>query len=232
MMKQEGASSMISDTARRQRESQRGSVIVYILIAIFLTGLLVAAMSQGTKKSASSEQIDEVMLYLPTDIQTVQSNITECVLSYQNNNFCPPTGCQNQYNDGTNPNVPFPVYSDGSSTGASGNVLATIQCPRAPSGQKTIFTDSITQSLKLLQDTANYTTTYFNTSTDGVYLQITRAVSDPIWTETLARLPSKYASCSSLADTTNTYSTCPNGCFYYFILRRAHTGSSVFPACP
>ncbi len=69
---------------------QKGSIIIYILIAIFLTGLLVASMTQGAKKSASSEQVNEMMMYLQSDIRTIQANITECVVTYQNNNFCPP----------------------------------------------------------------------------------------------------------------------------------------------
>jgi len=152
-----------------QRESQRGSIIVYILIAIFLTGLLVSAMSQGAKKSASSEQIDEVMMYLQADIQTIHSNITECVLSHQNNNFCPASSaCVNEYQtqDSGNANVPFPTPVSAESS--AGTALTSVVCPRAPS-QPVIFNSSITQSLKLLQDTANYTTTYYNNATDGVF---------------------------------------------------------------
>jgi len=224
----------MSATAARQR----GSVIIYILIAIFLTGLLVAAMSQGAKKSASSEQINEMMMYLQTDIQTIQSNITECVVSYQNNNFCPPTssgGCVSQYatQDAGNYNVPFPIPSTALATGL-GTALASITCPRAP-GTPIIFTDSITQSLKLLQDTANYTVAYYNDNTDGVYIRITRVGTDPLWTEVLARLPSKYASCSAVKRTSNpdeTGANCSNGCFYYFILHPGPGGSPVFGACP
>ena len=234
MMKQEGPSSMIATAAR-----QRGSIIVYILIAIFLTGLLVSAMSQGTKKSASSEQINELLLYLQADIQTVQSNITECVVSYQNNNFCPAGGtCVNEYTtqDTTpvvNPNVPFPTPVAAASSG--GTVLTSIICPRAPAAQQTIFTNSVSQSLKLLQDTTNYTATYYNNGTDGVYIRITRNVADPLWTEALARLPSKYQACStvvSMSASDPTGFNCSAGCFYYFIKRPGPAGSPVFGACP
>lgn len=245
MMREKGALLMKEKNAR-----QRGSIIVYILIAIFLTGLLVSLMSQGAKKSASSEQIDEVMMYLQADIQTVQSNITECVTSYQNNNFCPPNAsgngvsCVNQFTtqDTGNPNVPFPMPAS-SSGGTVGTPLASIQCPRAPSGQQTIFNGGVIQSLKLLQDTANYTTTYFNGNSsvpasgnavtgvyEGVYLRIERTVSDPVWTEAIQRMNSKYAACSVSyvlpGSQDPTGYTCPNGCLYYWILRLSTSSTS------
>jgi len=229
---------------------QRGSIIIYILIAIFLTGLLVAAMSQGAKKSASSEQIDEVMMYMQSDIQTVQANITECVVSYQNNNFCPPNSsgpglsCQDEFQtqDTGNPNVPFPLYHDLTS-GGSGDLLynpgspsTSIMCPRAPSAQQKIFTESTMQSLKLLQDTSNYTTTYFTNGSEGVYLRIARTLSDPVWTEAIARLNAKYSPCSvsyvapGSADPTGY--TCTYGCLYYWILRRPTSSTSWEHATP
>ena len=223
---------------------QKGSIIVYILIAIALTGLLVASMSQGTQKSASSEQIDEVMMYLQNDIQTVQSNITECVTSYQNNNFCPTSGCVTEYatQDTGNLNVPFPGYCATTPAcpvstmtyGNAGTALANIGCPRAPT--PLIFNDSITQSLKTFQDTANYTVTYYNNNTEGVYLRITRTASDPLWTEAIARMNSKYAACSVAyvapggADPTGY--TCTNGCLYYWILRKSSSSASWKTGCP
>lgn len=220
--------------------NQKGSILVYILIAIFLTGMLIASMTQGAKKSASSEQVNEMMMYLQADIRTIQANISECVVSYQNN--CPPgsttSTCPSQYTaqDSGNYNVPFPTPSTLLATG-SGTALASIICPRAPTAAQTIFTDSISQSLRLLQDTSNYTVTYYNNSTDGVYLRITRVPTDPLWTEVLNRLPSKYQSCSTAVENTSSDPTGFNcaavgGCFYFFILHPGSAGSPVFGACP
>ena len=212
---------------------QKGSIIVYILIAIFLTGLLVSMMSQGTKKSASSGQVNELMLYLQADIQTVQSNITECVVSYQNNNFCPPSdagGCVNQFatQDAGNPNVPFPM--------GNGGALTAITCPRAPAAQQTIFTGNTIQSLKLFQDTANYTVTYFTNNTEGIYFRITRNVSDPVWTEALVRMDTKYSACSvayvAPGGMDPTGFSCTNGCLYYWIKRLPTSSASWKAGCP
>jgi len=226
---------------------QKGSILVYILIAIFLTGMLIASMTQGAKKSASSEQINEMMMYLQQDLRSIQANITECVVSYQNNNFCPPnaaeTGvsCVSQYGsvaqsgtpDFGNYNAPFPMPSV--AAGGTGVALTSMICPRAPSATNTIFTANITQSLKLLQDTSNYTVTYYNNATDGVYLRITRAVTDPLWAEVLNRLPSKYQTCVTKV-TTGTdptgFSCGAAGCFYYFIKRPGPGPGSPVLTCP
>ncbi len=123
---------------------------------------------------------------------------------------------------GSNPNVPFPM--------GTGGALGAITCPRAPVAQQTIFTDAITASLKLLQDTTNYTTTYFTNATEGVYIRITRTISDPLWSEAITRLNTKYAPCNvsyvlpGVADPTGY--TCTNGCLYYWILRRASSSTS------
>ena len=211
---------------------QKGSILIYILIAIFLTGLLVAAMTQGTKKSASSEQVNEMMLYIMQDIKTIHSAVTECVQDYSAD-----------VTSGANPNIPFPLYCAnnacalGGMTSAGAGVAVTLMgCPGAPSTQNLMFntnTGHTFNSFKVLGDTTNYTTTYFSNATDGVYLRITRAVSDPVWTEVISRLTTKYSQCSSIVESINPDPTgfnCSGGCFYYFILRKA--SGPVFPACP
>ncbi len=209
---------------------QQGSIIVYILIAIFLTGMLVASMTQGAKKSASSTQINAMMLYLQNDIQTIQSNITECITTYSQGVDINADG---NIDASDNPNQPFPLYHT-LTYGAAGDAITAIKCPGAPAAQQTIFNDRISGSLKLLADTSNYTTTYFTNATDGVYIRITRAVSDPLWTEAISRLTTKYSQCSSIVENSSPDPTgfnCSAGCFYYWILRQS-SGSSLFPVCP
>ncbi|MCK5555136.1 MAG: hypothetical protein KAI76_02770 [Alphaproteobacteria bacterium] len=58
------------------KESQKGSVVVYALMTIFLVGLLITALSQGSKKNASSAQIDKLTLFLQQDIKTIHAFVS------------------------------------------------------------------------------------------------------------------------------------------------------------
>jgi hypothetical protein len=77
---------------------------------------------------------------------------------------------------------------------------------------------------------------YFTDSTEGIYLRITRTVSDPLWTEAIARLNNKYTACSVAvvaAGNTDPYLyTCTNGCLYYWILRRSTSSGAFKAGCP
>jgi hypothetical protein len=234
----------------RPSAAQRGSIIVYIMIAIFLTGVLVAAMTQGANKSASSTQINAMMLYLQDDIKTVQSGITECVTGYSSpvdvngdGLSCSSTsdaGCASAAVD--NPNPPFPIYCANSTcalatmtSGGSGTTIPLMGCAGAPDGQRPVFPDRVYQNLKLLNDSSNYNATFINKGSEGVLLRITRAVADPLWSEAITRLDAKFSQCSAAAVTANPDPlgfNCSGGCFYYWVLRRSTSSSSFEAGCP
>lgn len=220
----------------KQHNAERGSVIVYILIAIFLTGLLVATMTTGAKKSATSQQLDEAVLYLQADIKTLQSAVTECVMSYPKPVDVDGNGTADAADD---PNQPFPLYcADGACAqatmtgGGSGADITSVGCPGAPNGQRPLFSSG---AFKLLGDTSKYNATFLTDATEGVYLRITRAVSDPLWTEAIARLDEKYSKCTAAAVTDNPDPLgfdCSGGCFYYWILRQPTSATSFEATCP
>lgn len=219
------------------RRCERGSIVVYILIAIFLTGLLVAAMTQGAKKSANTQQLDEMMLYVQADIKAAQAAITECAQVYPE-----PVDIDGDGNANTtdNPNAPFPLYCADSScvradltSGAGGKAITSIGCAGAPDGQRNIL--GTPGALKVLGDTAEFTTKYFTDTTEGVYIRITRVGTDPVWTEAISQLDKKYSKCVAAAVTSNPDPTgfnCSAGCFYYWILRRSTSSGSFEGGCP
>lgn len=222
------------------KESQKGSVVVYALMTIFLVGLLITALSQGSKKNASSAQIDKLTLFLQQDIKTIHAFVSECVQIYSD----PIDVDGNGVIDATdNPNAPFPLYcadgtcalsgltSDGVS-GTTGVPVAEIGCPGAPDSQRVIFNRNVGNNFRLLGDTATYTAKYFTDGTEGVYLRITRVDSDDLWEESISRLNRKYSACSAAA--TTGAAPCVNGCFYYWMVRRASDalgGESAQPVC-
>jgi hypothetical protein len=218
----------------RETRREKGSVVAYILIALFLTGLLVAAMSTGAKKSADTSQIDEMMLYAAIDIKTIQGGIDECVQLYPASVDVDGSGT---INAADNPNPPFPLYcADGAcalatmANSGAGTAITSAGCPGAPNGQRVIFSGKLGNKLRLLEDTATYTTTYVTDATEGVYMRITRAASDPLWTETIRRLNGKFSQCSAAAVTAA--GACVNGCFYYWFVRRATSVLGGEVGCP
>ena len=196
------------------KENQKGSVVTYLLIALFLTGLLVAALSQGAKKNASTEQIDEMVLYLQNDIKTVYTAVDECAQNYPK---AVDVNGDNVINSTDNPNPPFPLYGDLSSAGV-GATVTDIKCPGAPAAQQVIFSGNAGNLFKLIGDTTNYTTKYFTDGTEGVYVRIARNSDDALWTEAISRVNSKYSGCVA-ANVTD--GTCTHGCIYYWVVRRA-----------
>lgn len=217
-----------------EKKHQGGSIITYALIAIFLTGLLIAAMSQGAKKTASTSHLDEMMLYLQVDIKTIQEAISECV---QTNSAAVDVNGDSAIDATDNPNAPFPLYGTGADTlanlssGAAGTAIANIRCPGAPDGQRAIFSGNMGNKFKTLGDTATYTTTYFTDATEGVYMRITRATGEALWTEAISRLNGKYSTCA--ASVVTAAGTCVNGCFYYWFVRRSPGGGLAPEAgCP
>ncbi|MFH1157456.1 MAG: hypothetical protein V1721_01005 [Pseudomonadota bacterium] len=223
------------------KKGQKGSVIVYALMTIFLVGLLIAALSQGPRKNASTEQIDELTLFLQQDIKTIHTAVSECVQMYPDPVDVDGSGVINATD---NPNAPFPLYcadgacalatmtSDGVS-GTTGVPVAGMGCPGAPDGQRVIFNRNIGNNFRLLGDTTTYTAKYFTDGTEGVYIRITRVDLDDLWQESISRLNGKYSVCSAAAVAPGA-SPCENGCFYYWIVRLASNalgGESAQPAC-
>ncbi|MCK4945679.1 MAG: hypothetical protein KAI61_02680 [Alphaproteobacteria bacterium] len=222
------------------KKRQKGSVIIYALMTIFLVGLLITSLSQGPKKNASSVQLDKLTLFLQQDIKSVHTAISECFQMYPASIDVDGSGVIDATD---NPNAPFPLYcadatcalsgltSDGVS-GTTGTPIANIGCPGAPDGQRVIFNRNVGNNFKLLGDTTTYTAKYFTDGTEGVYLRITRVDSDDLWEESISRLNGKYSACSAAAITGA--APCANGCFYYWIVRRASDalgGESAQPVC-
>ncbi len=212
-------------------QRQSGSILIYIMAAVFLMGLLVASMTQGSKKSATTVQIDLMTSYLQIDLKTTQEKVIECVRTY--------SSAVDVNNDGAidatdNPNTPFPLYGAGADTlanlssGGVGTAIANVRCPGAPDGQRAVF--GAEKSFKMLDDTATYTTTYLTDATEGTYIRITRAAAEDLWTEAISRVNSKISPCAAAAVTAG--GTCANGCLYYWILRRATSVIGPEAGCP
>jgi hypothetical protein len=208
------------------RQPCRGSVIVYILITIFLLGMLIFSLTSGPKKSIVSQHIDENFSALSSDISVIESSINDCVLFYSKKVDSDGDGVD----DNNNPNIPYPLYPPLLTSGGAGTSLTGILCPGAPPAKQKVFDNKAGHSFRVLANTSLYTLNYLTDTTEGVLVRVTRASADPIWAETIARLDSKYSDCKAAALTAA--GTCVNGCFYYWILRRATSVTAPEAGCP
>ena len=208
-------------------KGQQGSIVTYIMIAIFLAGVLVAAMTQGSKKSADSAQIDSTSARLTSDIKVIHSVIGECVQVY---NIPADIDADGDTDTDDNPNAPFPLYSN-LTGGGSGVPINEIKCPgTTSSSEQTLFTGTADDRFKLISDTSIYTTTYVTDTTEGVYIRISSTIGDAVWKETIARFNEKKSTCSAAIVTDA--GTCINDCLYYWILRRSTSTIGGEAGCP
>lgn len=204
---------------------QQGSIIIYILITIFLLGMLIFSLTSGPKKSAVSQQLDANFSAMGSDVSIIESSINDCVLFYSKKVDADGNGVD----DNNNPNVPYPLYPLLAS-GGTGTALLDILCPGAPPAKRKVFDNRAGHSFKMLADTSRYTLNYLTDTTEGILVRITRNAADPVWTETIDRLNGKYSDCKAAAVTAA--GTCVNGCFYFWVLRRPTSVTAVEAGCP
>ncbi len=208
------------------KKSQKGSIITYILVAIFLSGLLISILTQGARKNIATTHLDKMALFLNSDIKVIHSAITECIQIYND-----PVDVDNNGTIDTNdnPNPVFPLYDDLSS-GGLGVDFHLIKCPGAPTSQQNIFEHSTDKRIKLLADNTNYTTTYITDSTEGAYIRITSNSPDFMWEEVIKRVDAKVSQCSATIEVD--MGTCANSCLYYWILRHPTSTIGAEVGCP
>lgn len=121
-------------------QNQRGSVIMYIFIAIGLLGALTLSMMDADTEDVTSQRVSQTVEKLYSQAQAIQSAIMECVAMY-------PDGGGDLNNDGDidtddNPNSPYPLSpTDPNNPGGAAldNEVKDLKCPGAPAGQELIF---------------------------------------------------------------------------------------------
>ena len=171
---------------------QRGSVIVYLMLALALIGLLTAYLSSGSKRAPEAVQSEQYLKKMETDLALISTLIQECILTYPD---AVDLNADNLINATDNPNPPFPVYDD-LSTGGVGVPLNEIRCPGAPVSQQVLFSNlQMGRYLELWHD-SEITTTYLNNATEGIRITITRASDSDYWSNVLEAIETSRSECS------------------------------------
>lgn len=106
----------------------RGSIVIYVLVAIFLTGALIALLASGTRQESGAVKLDDAALRLVQQVKAARAAVQECVQAWPQ-----PRGADN-------PNPSFPLYCADETCGVlrAAPAAGIIGCPGAPEGQRRI----------------------------------------------------------------------------------------------
>lgn len=174
---------------------QRGSALIYILIAIALLAVLTATFMDSSSQQTTSQNTFNTVTDLNSQINFVRSSIQECVLSY-------PEGASDA--TGTT-NVPYPInpsssgYFTAPAAAAANDEVQYVKCPGNPQGDPklhgTIFGGSSGKFLPPPPKLFN-AWTYYN-GTDGVFFYTGTDKTDAFLTTALSKLDDQFSECEA-----------------------------------
>lgn len=235
-------------------QQDKGSALVYILIAIALLAALTVSLMEPSSQQTQSQGSTNLVTDIGGQVSFITSSISECVLSHPDQDSELTTTEQK--------NAPYPInpmdpYFDTQSATPASDVddkVTNIRCPGNPGGSgptnqnhARIFGGA---SGKFLPPAPALFTdwTYYN-GADGIYIMTTSSKTDPFISSALTKLDAKYSNCESevidrrsaaaLSITTDTtpgdsgVRTCAAGsiCFRYWVVLKA-TAIHQDASCP
>ncbi len=177
-----------------RKKNQKGSALVYILIAIALLAALTATFMDSSSQQTTSQNTFNTVTDLNSQINFIRSSIQECVLTY-------PSGSATLI--GTS-NIPYPVnpnstYFNLSTLGVAANSQAgNIRCPGNPgvdNNHAVIFGGSSGKFLPPAPKLFN-PWTYYNGG-DGVFFYTSTNKTDAFIATALAKLDEQYSECEA-----------------------------------
>ena len=182
-------------TKQRQRASEYGSALVYILIAIALLAALTVSFMEPSSQQTSSQNTFKTVSALRGQVDTIRSAIQECILLHpQGDTTITETGY----------NIPFPLNPDSLHLPAAGFRAANrnaenLRCPGdnegAPSEHARIFGGRTGKFLAPPPDLFE-TWQYYN-GPDGVFYWTGSSNSDAFIQTALARLDERFSDCEA-----------------------------------
>lgn len=211
------------------KNKEKGSALVYILIAIaLLTALTVSFLGSDTQQSRSQNAF-RLATTIENQIHFIRSAIQECVLTYPrgdasvNSMSTTDAGYIAPY-----PLTPSSTHFTGSTLGAAANAqVSNLRCPGNPGGDQNnhepIFGGSTGRFLPpapaLFNDWeyTNGTLTMPGGSDDGVILNLSSSNTDPFITEAFQRVDERFSSCEITLLTSSDAACSETNCLIYWI---------------
>lgn len=231
------------------RMREKGSALVYILIAIALLAALTLSFMEPSSQQTSSQNTFRTVTALQGQVDTIRSAVQECLLVFtQGDSTIDTTG------GGTDPgardNYPINPDSDfyiGSTDGQAGNrQVRNLRCPGnqigpQPNDHGEIFGGATGKNLPPAPDLF-LEWQYYN-GTDGIYFWTETDKSDAFLNTALQKLDDKFAECEAdIIDATaavvnldsagppaDTQCTAGNVCFRVWLITN---GTAVYPDAP
>lgn len=183
-------------------KNEKGSALIYILIAVALLAALTVSLMEPSSQQTQSQNTANLVSELSGQVSTITTAISECVLSYPDQDSELTTTQQKNTPYPINPKDPY--YTSQSATPAVDTVstVAKIRCPGNPGGtgatnqnHSRIFGGSSGKFMPAIPSLFN-DWTYYN-GADGVYIMTASDKTDAFIVSSLAKLDAKYSSCES-----------------------------------
>lgn len=229
-----------------RKKHQKGSALVYILVAVALLAALTATFMDSSGQQTSSRRSAEIVGELKTQIEFIRSAIQECVLSYPNGDVNMPASPGGDYIPPATRAYPLGPYNTYlvNPTSAS-SLVKNIRCPGNP-GDSNNHAKIFDNGGKFLPPVpAPFNGWHYYSRTDGVFMWIQTTASDAFVASALQKLDANYSKCEThYLDATSgvihiTYNNNPsftcsagNKCFLVHLVT---TSSTIYPGetgCP
>lgn len=223
-----------SHTAARQTEA--GSALVYILIAIALLAALTVSFMGSSGQQAQSQNTFKATAELKSQVEFIRTSVQECLLIY-------PGGDPGVWEDEPNADHRYPIAPDSDyfDEPASGRLVRDLRCPGDhPSGDvknhARIFSGASGKFMLPIPDMFEPWQWY--NGIDGIFFWTSSNKSDAFIQDALERLEENFDTCE--ADLINATSSaqnmdsessvsCSSGSLCFRVWMRPANSSAVFP---
>lgn len=231
---------------------EKGSALIYILIAVALLAALTVSMMEPSSQQSQSQGTSNLMTTIDSQVNFITSSISDCILTHPDQDTSLTATEQKNAPYPINPKDPYFATSDPDT--ADTDTVDEIRCPGNPGGDASNRKDHVklfggNSGKYLPQPPPLFDPWEYYNGADGVFFMIKTNKTDAYIDTAMTRLDAKYSKCEvdisdrrsggSLALTTDTVpgdtaaKTCPAGylCFRYWI-KQAPTAIALSPTCP
>lgn len=191
----------MTDT-KKMPANDRGSALIYILIAVALLAALTVSLMEPSGQQAQSQSSTNLVTDISSQTSFISSSISECVLSHPDQDSELTATQQKNAPYPINPSDPYFDSQSADPVSDPDDSVKWLRCPGNPGGSGSNNQDHVRLfggvSGKFLPPAPAMFTdwTYYN-GADGVFIMTTTTKTDPFITSSMTKLDAKYSHCES-----------------------------------